>query len=208
VPKKPPLVLPDHRPPERCAIPHIKLDARQRSMTVSDRDHVGHVKHSNATCGDPIADSRRAKRVNDRKCLNDKLPELEWLTRRDDPLVAHRVALERPPAHPAREYRTVGAAHETSGMIKMRVGQEDRLGRKRGQPTPPVLAAVDHHPSTPATDEHGAVSPVQPTARADIAPRPDEQEPHANISARSKIPALIRIKARRSALGPICQAAS
>jgi HSP20 family protein len=67
---------------------------------------------------------------------------------------------------------------QASGMVRMRVGDQDGLGTEGRQPTEPVLAAVDHDSGAPRGDQRRTVAPMTPGGGFDVSPGAQESQLH------------------------------
>src|SRR5207249_10651892 len=85
---------------------------------------------------------------------------------------------QRPPCLFRREHGTGRAFFQSPGVIRMRMGEHDRVGMQPLKFPQPIKAAVDHHAYAAIRCEQRSVHAMPPGSRLDLAACSEEAEFH------------------------------
>jgi hypothetical protein len=141
----------------------VEAHAGERLGALRDGEHVRHVEDTHAADADPVSHGRRNDGVDHRKGLEADAGDLVRATAVEDVPVLGR---DREPCHsPPGIARgmdgTRRAVSEPSGVVGMGMRDQDRLRAEAGDPSRPVLSAVDHHSTIVMSHQQGGVQSME-----------------------------------------------
>ena len=143
---------------------------------IEDFSHVWCVENAAPLGANPQADGRSEQRMLDWKCLESEMVDQEGVPRGNRPFRLDGKSAERGPRLARGIHRTWRSCRQSTGMIGMRMGEDDGCRGEGIVLVQPVAAAIYHDPGTLALNEKRAMPKVSWRPQDYTAARSEKRE--------------------------------
>jgi len=166
---------------------------------IMDEDEIWRVENARVPRAHPVADGGRQNRVLDRerlKCNAANLPGHPFL---DELLIFDVATFQCSPCLLRRIHPAWRAFFQAPGVVRMRVGEHDRVGMQPFKFPEPIETAINHHAGATIRYQQRAVHAMPPRSYVDFATRAEKCEPHPNVMRSIRA---IKVKRKGAPGGP------
>src|SRR6266496_3688864 len=173
--------LTNERAGQGCSVADVNLRVFQRRSAIMDEDEIWHVENARVPGAHPVADGGRQNRVLDRERLKCNAANLLGHAFLDEMSIFDLAAFQCSPCLLRRMHWARRAFFQAPGVVRMRMGEHDRVGMQPFKFPEPIETAINHHAGATIRHQQGAVHAMPPRSCVDFATRAEKCEPHPSV---------------------------